>query len=230
MSNDIWMGCEQWQSHIRWLRLVWSKKPHIWFAESVCGVNKVKGSQPELHGVKACIVWFTETDLATSILVVIFCWIQAPADSEKPSAHTPPLFTGHQDVHAWVRVLFSNNHTTFASTKAESRLWRKSSGGHIHHPLSLFPQNPSVSPSWFLRTTKPGSFQDFRGATKSVERVLFWVFFGWLKCKLLIKVTAIWGHHIIWRLLVSLSQSVKHQMLATASFTVEHVLCSTVQK
>lgn len=77
-----------------------------------------------------CILWFTDTDLTQSIPLVILYRIQVPVVSEEPSTHTI-LFsltgTRTEDIHAW--VLFSNNHTSFAGTKLESCLWRRTLRG-----------------------------------------------------------------------------------------------------
>ena len=72
-------------------------------------------------GVFVCLsllLWFTDTDLAEPILLVILYWIRAPGDPEEPSApaapsRSPGLQT-EQDIHGWVRLLFSKNHEGFA--------------------------------------------------------------------------------------------------------------------
>lgn len=83
-------------------------------------------------GVFVCLsllLWFTDTDVAEPILLVILCWIRAPGDPEEPS--TPAASSSslgsqtEEDIHAWVRLLFSTNHEGFAATKIESRLSMK---------------------------------------------------------------------------------------------------------
>lgn len=74
------------------------------------------------------LLWFTDTDLAEPILLVILYWILAPGDSQEPSAPaalSSSLGSQTKDIHAWVRLLFSNNHEGFVSTKIESCLWRR---------------------------------------------------------------------------------------------------------
>lgn len=80
-------------------------------------------------GVFVCLsllLWFTDADLAEPILLVILYWIQTPGDPEEPSAPAAPSsllgLQTEQDSHAWVRLLFSNNHKGFAGTKIEPHL------------------------------------------------------------------------------------------------------------
>lgn len=95
-----------------------------------CRPTEVKASWPSTlqcsAGVSVCqsfFQWFTDTDLAEPILLVILYWIRAPGDPEEPSfPAAPSSMQGSQidkDIHAWVRLLFSKNHKGFAGTKKE---------------------------------------------------------------------------------------------------------------
>lgn len=110
-----------------WLKLQWQKKAHFFCWISFVDWLKWRRRDPSFP---VCILWFTDTDLTQSIPLVILYWIQVPVVSEEPSTHTI-LFsltgTRTEDIHAW--VLFSNNHTSFAGTKLESCLWRRTLRG-----------------------------------------------------------------------------------------------------
>lgn len=95
-------------------------------------------------GVLVCLsllLWFSDTDLAEPILLVILYWIPAPGHPEEPSAPPAPSSSAglqtEQDIHAWVRLLFTKNHKGFAGTKTASLLLRKRlKGSRVRRSLS----------------------------------------------------------------------------------------------
>lgn len=88
---------------------------------------KWKRADPQTpqHLCLSLLLWFTDTDLAEPILLVILYWICSPGGGAYGPLLSSPGLQTEQDIHAWAHFLFTNSYETFAATKTVSRLRRQ---------------------------------------------------------------------------------------------------------